>query len=42
MLKIYDGYNHRVIPPEIIGTIVQHYSRWGLTNGYKIIYVLED
>lgn len=33
-----DCYNHTI--PEnvdVIGTVVQHFSRWGLTNGYKII-----
>lgn len=35
---ILDGYNHAVsCGADIIGTIVPQNSRWGLTNGYKII-----
>ena len=38
-IRIYDGYNHKVHPPtnEVIGTVVPQNSRWGLTNGYKLI-----
>lgn len=38
-ILIYDGYNHNVIKGDIIGTVVPNYSRWGLTNGYKIIEI---
>lgn len=33
-----DGYN-KMIPndPDIIGTVVPNFSRWGLTNGWKIL-----
>lgn len=43
-IQIYDGYNHKVHPPtnHIIGTVVPQKSRWGLTNGYKIIEVDYD
>ena len=43
-IQIYDGYNNKVHPPtnHIIGTVVPQNSRWGLTNGYKIIEVVED
>lgn len=43
-IQIYDGYNHKVHPPtnHIIGTVVPQNSRWGLTNGYKIIEVDYD
>jgi hypothetical protein len=46
-IRIYDGYNHKVHPPtnEVIGTVVPQNSRWGLTNGYKLIevyYIDED
>lgn len=33
----YDGYNGNFVGDEVIGTIVPQNSRWGLTNGYKII-----
>ena len=36
---ILDGYNHKIYDGEIIGTIVPQNSRWGLTNGYKIIEI---
>lgn len=35
---IYDCYNHNIPKnQDVIGTVVQHFSRWGMTNGYKII-----
>ena len=36
-MEIYDGYNARFCGSDVIGTIVPQNSRWGLTNGYKII-----
>ena len=33
----YDGYNNKVKKDGIIGTVVPQNSRWGITNGYKII-----
>ena len=42
MKKIaYDGYNDKIGNSEIIGTIVPQNSRWGMTNGWKIIEVDE-
>ena len=40
---LIDGYNHMIHwGGEIIGTIVPQNSRFGMTNGYKIIeYELE-
>jgi DNA (cytosine-5)-methyltransferase 1 len=34
---IYDGYNNKVKEENIVGTITQHCSRDGLTNGFKVI-----
>jgi len=34
---IYDGYNNKVKEENIVGTITQHCSRSGLTNGFKVI-----
>lgn len=40
---ILDGYNNKIHREgEVIGTIVPQNSRWGLTNGYKIIEVLYE
>lgn len=36
---ILDGYNNKIHREGVIGTIVPQNSRWGLTNGYKIIEV---
>lgn len=33
----YDGYNNKVKEENIVGTITQHCSRSGLTNGFKVI-----
>lgn len=40
---LIDGYNHKIHwQGQIIGTIVPQNSRFGMTNGYKIIeYELE-
>lgn len=38
-ILILDGYNHQIIEGGIIGTVVPNFSRWGLTNGSKIIEV---
>ena len=39
-ILIYDGYNHKINGGGgVIGTIVPQNSRWGLTNGYKIIEI---
>ena len=35
----YDGFNNKVNKTDIIGTIVPQNSRWGITNGWKIIEV---
>jgi DNA (cytosine-5)-methyltransferase 1 len=34
---IYDGYNNKVKEDNIVGTITQHCSRSGMTNGFKVI-----
>ena len=34
---IYDGYNNKVKEENVVGTITQHCSRSGLTNGFKVI-----
>lgn len=36
-MTAYDGYNGNFVGDDIIGTVVPQNSRWGLTNGYKII-----
>ena len=38
-ILILDGYNHQIIEGGIIGTVVPNFSRWGVTNGSKIIEV---
>jgi DNA (cytosine-5)-methyltransferase 1 len=35
----YDGYNNKINKSDCIGTVVPQNSRWGLTNGYKIVEV---
>jgi DNA (cytosine-5)-methyltransferase 1 len=35
--KIYDGYNNQIKDEDVTGTITQHCSRDGLTNGFKVI-----
>ena len=35
----YDGYNNKINKSDCMGTVVPQNSRWGLTNGYKIIEV---
>jgi site-specific DNA-cytosine methylase len=35
----YDGYNNKMNKSDCIGTVVPQNSRWGLTNGYKIVEV---
>ena len=35
--KIYDGYNNNIKDDNIVGTITQHCSRNGMTNGFKVI-----
>lgn len=40
---ILDGYNNKIHRGgRIIGTIVPQNSRWGLTNGYKIIEIVYE
>jgi hypothetical protein len=39
---ILDGYNNKVHRGEVIGTIVPQNSRWGLTNGYKMIELVYE
>jgi len=34
---IYDGYNGNIKKDNIVGTITQHCSRDGMTNGFKVI-----
>ena len=34
---IYDGYNGNIKQDNIVGTITQHCSRDGMTNGFKVI-----
>lgn len=38
-IVIYDGYNDNIRWGGVIGTVVPQNSRWGLTNGYKIIEI---
>lgn len=35
----YDGYNNKINKTDVIGTIVPQNSRWGITNGWKIVEV---
>ena len=35
----YDGYNNKINKTNIIGTVVPQNSRWGITNGWKVIEV---
>ena len=39
---ILDGYNSKIHRGGVIGTIVPQNSRWGLTNGYKIIEIVYE
>lgn len=41
-IAILDGYNNKIHLGGVIGTVVPQYSRWGLTNGYKIIEVFYE
>ena len=41
-IAILDGYNHKVYRGGVIGTVVPQNSRWGLTNGYKIIEIIYE
>jgi DNA (cytosine-5)-methyltransferase 1 len=34
---IYDGYNGNIKKDNIVGTITQHCSRFGMTNGFKVL-----
>jgi DNA (cytosine-5)-methyltransferase 1 len=34
---IYDGYNNQIKDEQVTGTITQHCSREGMTNGFKVI-----
>ena len=36
-ILLLDCYNHKVHGDSVIGTVVQHFSRWGVTNGWKVI-----
>lgn len=39
---ILDGYNNKIHRGGVIGTIVPQNSRWGLTNGYKIMEIFYE
>ena len=41
-ILILDGYNNKIHMGGVIGTIVPQNSRWGLTNGYKIIEIVYE
>lgn len=41
-IAILDGYNNKTYLGGVIGTIVPQNSRWGLTNGYKIIEIFYE
>lgn len=41
-IAILDGYNNKINRGGVIGTIVPQNSRWGLTNGYKIIEIVYE
>ena len=41
-IAILDGYNNKIHSGGVIGTIVPQNSRWGLTNGYKIIEIVYE
>jgi hypothetical protein len=39
---LYDCYNHKLHENcDVIGTVVQHFGRWGLTNGWKVVEIEE-
>ena len=38
-LYSYDGYNNKINKTNVIGTVVPQNSRWGITNGWKIVEV---
>ena len=35
----YDGYNNKINKTDVVGTVVPQNSRWGITNGWKIVEV---
>lgn len=35
----YDGYNNKINKTNVIGTVVPQNSRWGITNGWKVVEV---
>ena len=39
---ILDGYNNKIHKGRVMDTIVPQNSRWGLTNGYKIIEIVYE
>lgn len=41
---VYDGYNDKlhIHTHAICGTVVPNFSRWGLTNGYKIFEIVYE
>lgn len=42
-IVVYDCYNKNIPKNQnIIGTVVQHFGRWGMTNGWKIIEVEDE
>lgn len=42
-IVLWDCYNNKVhMNCDTIGTVVQHFSRWGTTNGWKIIELYEE
>ena len=41
-MALQDGHNNKMQWGGVIGTVVPQYSRWGLTNGYKIIEVFYE
>lgn len=41
-IYLYDGYNNKIHKSNIIGTIVPQNSRWGITNGWKVIEVISN
>lgn len=40
-IKLIDCYNMTTHGGGYIGTVVSNFSRYGLTNGWKIIYINE-
>ena len=38
-IMLLDCYNMRFHRDDVIGTVVQHFGRWGMTNGWKVVEI---